>query len=251
MGAPHLKLVSESDVSEPVAEPSRDGSEAGAASGARLRERAEFGGSPEQHPSSESPASSRALGLDDGQLVAMVLGGERSAFEQLYRRHANFAFNLAVRLQGSSTDIEDIVHDAFLKAHSQLAQLRDASSFSSWLGSIVVSLVRTRLRRSRILRGLGLAVPDQVELESVASHHAGPEVRAELAQIYALLRVLPADERIAWTLRYVERNRLEDVALLADCSLATAKRRIQRAQRFLDSHFVSSQPEHRTIVEEA
>jgi RNA polymerase sigma-70 factor (ECF subfamily) len=50
---------------------------------------------------------------------------------------------------------------------------------------------------------------------------------------------MPSDERIAWTLRYVERHQLEGVAELAGCSLATAKRRIQRAQRFLADHFVS------------
>jgi RNA polymerase sigma-70 factor (ECF subfamily) len=37
----------------------------------------------------------------------------------------------------------------------------------------------------------------------------------------------------------VERHRLEAVADLAGCSLATAKRRISRAQAFLTEHFVS------------
>jgi RNA polymerase sigma-70 factor (ECF subfamily) len=61
-----------------------------------------------------------------------------------------------------------------------------------------------------------------------------------LAQVYALLCTMPADDRIAWTLRYVERHRLEAVAELTACSLATAKRRIQRAQAFLSEHFVST-----------
>ena len=60
-----------------------------------------------------------------------------------------------------------------------------------------------------------------------------------LAQVYALLQTLPADDRIAWTLRYVERHHLEVVAEIAGCSLATAKRRIARAQRFLSDHFVA------------
>jgi RNA polymerase sigma-70 factor (ECF subfamily) len=79
---------------------------------------------------------------------------------------------------------------------------------------------------------------DPVDLDVVASAEASPEVRALLAQVYALLRTLPADDRIAWTLRHVERHRLEDVAELAGCSLATAKRRIARAQRYLSEHFV-------------
>jgi RNA polymerase sigma-70 factor (ECF subfamily) len=81
-----------------------------------------------------------------------------------------------------------------------------------------------------------LAAPEPVELDSLAANDAGPEVRAELAQLYALLKVMPSDERIAWTLRNVERHRLEEVASLTECSLATVKRRITRAQGFLEEH---------------
>jgi RNA polymerase sigma-70 factor (ECF subfamily) len=147
--------------------------------------------------------------------------------------------NLAVRIQGSVTDVDDIVHDAFLRAHQRLAELRDAAAFRSWLGAIVVHLVRTRMRRIRWLSSVGLVTADPIDLDWIASADASPEVRAELAQVYALLRTLPADDRIAWTLRHIERHRLEQVAELCDCSLATAKRRILRAHRFLTEHFVA------------
>jgi RNA polymerase sigma-70 factor, ECF subfamily len=177
--------------------------------------------------------------LADSKLVALVRDGDRIAFEVLYRRHAAFAMNLAVRIQGSAGDVEDVVHDAFLRAHQRLHELRDANVFRSWLGAIVVRLVRSRLRRRRLLNALGLGASDPVDLDAIASEGAGPEIRAQLAQIYALLQTMPSDDRIAWTLRYIERHPLEAVADLSDCSLATAKRRIQRAQRFLSEHFVS------------
>ncbi|HTA90772.1 MAG TPA: sigma-70 family RNA polymerase sigma factor, partial [Polyangiaceae bacterium] len=80
---------------------------------------------------------------EDEKLVARARHSDLSAFEALYRRHAPFAMNLAVRIQGSANDAEDIVHDAFLRANERLAELRDASAFRPWLGSIVVRLVRT------------------------------------------------------------------------------------------------------------
>lgn len=178
--------------------------------------------------------------LTDAQLVALSADGDMRAFEQLYRRHAAFALNLGVRLQGHPTDVEDVVHDAFIRARSHLEDLRDAAAFRSWLGSIVVRLVRTRMRRVRLLQVLGIVHSgDPVDLDAIASTEAGPEARALLAQVYALLGTMPADDRIAWTLRYVERHRLESVAELTGCSLATAKRRISRAQRFIAGHFVS------------
>ena len=190
-----------------------------------------------------APAEARDVATDpdneDQELVSRARRSEARAFETLYRRHAEFAFNLAARIQGSATDVEDVVHDAFLKAQERLEDLRDSAAFRPWLGSIVVRLVRTRLRRRKLLGALGLTAPDPVEIDSVAAVDADPEARALLAQVYALLQTLAADDRIAWTLRYVERHRLETVAVMMDCSLATAKRRIARTQRFLTEHFVA------------
>jgi RNA polymerase sigma-70 factor, ECF subfamily len=184
-----------------------------------------------------------AAGVDQ-ELVGRARRSEARAFEALYRRHAEFAFNLAARIQGSSTDVEDVVHDAFLKAQERLGDLRDSAAFRPWLGSIVVRLVRTRLRRRKLLRALGLTTPEPVEIETIAAVDADPEARALLAQVYALLQTMTADDRIAWTLRYVERHRLETVAVMMDCSLATAKRRIARGQRFLSEHFVAPFKQH-------
>lgn len=185
------------------------------------------------------PRLSGAAGLEDEQLVKLSRERDRVAFEALYRRHATFAFNLAVRIQGSANEVDDVVHDAFLRAYQSLAELRDGAAFRSWLGSIVVRLVRSRLRRRRLLGVLGLTAPDPVDLDSIAAADAGPETRVLLAQVYSLLQTMPPDERIAWTLRHIERHSLEAVAALTECSLATAKRRISRAQRYLEQRFVA------------
>jgi RNA polymerase sigma-70 factor (ECF subfamily) len=194
------------------------------------------GGTEAAAPRRKDAAPSTAL--DDASLVSLARDGHTSAFESLYRRHATFALNVAVRIQGNAADVEDVVHDAFVRAYQRLAELREPSLFRPWLGSIVVRLVRTRMRRRRLLASLGMGAVEPVDLDAVAASDASPEVRAQLAQIYALLGTLPADERIAWTLRYIERHRLEVVAELAGCSLATVKRRIARAQAFLMEHFV-------------
>ncbi|HYO94215.1 MAG TPA: sigma-70 family RNA polymerase sigma factor [Polyangiaceae bacterium] len=185
------------------------------------------------------PTASQWDDVTDAELVAQVAAGEPHAFEALYRRHAPSAMSLAVRIQGSSMDVEDVVHDAFVRAHTRLGELKDAAAFRAWLGSIVVRLVRTRLRKRRLLGLLGLSTATPVDLDSIASPDADTESRVLLAQVYALLQTLAPVDRIAWTLRYIERHRLEAVAELMGCSLATAKRRILRAQRFISAHFVT------------
>jgi RNA polymerase sigma factor (sigma-70 family) len=150
-------------------------------------------------PPETAPLPSLGLPEDDVdvRLVASALGSEPTAFEALYRRHAEFAFNLAARIQGSSNDVEDVVHDAFIKAQERLDDLRDSAAFRPWLGSIVVRLVRTRLRRRKLLGALGLTAPEPVDIDTIATVDADPEARALLAQVYALLQTLSADDRIA------------------------------------------------------
>lgn len=184
----------------------------------------------------------QALGeLADAQLVALARNRDTKALEALYRRHVAFAIHLATRIEGSARDIEDVVHDAFVLAFERVGDLADPSAFRGWLGSIVVHAVRSRMRRHRLMNVLGLRPVEAVDLDAIASDQASPSVRAQLAQIYALVQTLPVDERIAWTLRAVEGHDLDTVARLTRCSLATAKRRIARAQRFLDDHFVDPQ----------
>lgn len=176
----------------------------------------------------------------DARLVVLATSGDRAAIGALYHRHVVFAINLATRIQGYSTDVEDLVHDAFLRALERLGSLEDPAAFRGWLGSIIVYAMRTRMRRHRLMSALGLERSEPIDLDALASPHASAEVRAQLAQIYALLRTLPTDDRIAWTLRSVEGHDLETVARMASCSLATVKRRIARVQRFLDEHFIDA-----------
>ena len=56
------------------------------------------------------PAKGRGSGLTDAELVLLCRVKGRGAFEELYRRHASAALALAVRIQGHTLDVEDIVH---------------------------------------------------------------------------------------------------------------------------------------------
>lgn len=252
MGVPLLRIVHDADAAARANEP--DGAQAAADSGVVATSVSTADALSvvrlEDFAAERGPRPANLAEPSDADLVARLLAGERGALELLYRRHAQFAFKLAVRLQGSSHDIEDVVHDSFLKAQSRVESLQDPGLFRGWLGSIVVNEVRLRLRKGRLLRALRLQSSEPVDLDSLASESASPEVRAQLAQVYALLRLMATEERIAWTLRFVERHQLEEVAELTGCSLATVKRRLLSAQRFLAEHLVTD-PRQRPEFDEA
>ena len=66
--------------------------------------------------------------------------------------------------------------------------------------------------------------------EVAHSARLSPEDAALLAEVYQVLDRMPERARLAWSLRHVDGEKLEDVADHCGCSLATAKRRIATAQ---------------------
>jgi len=156
-------------------------------------------------------------------------------FDAVFRRYAPYVAAVAHRLLGRDSEVDDTVQEVFLVAVRGLARVRDPGAVKAWLARIAVRSARRRLRMRRLRAVFGL---DEVAgYESIADSGASPEQRALLQRVYLVLDTLPADQRIAWTLRHVEGERLDAVASLTGCSLATAKRRIAAATQTLDEAF--------------
>lgn len=177
-----------------------------------------------------------ALRLADDQtaetaLVRAAKAGDAEALEQLFLRCAPDLTRWVSRVVLGSDDAQDIVQDAFVAAFDQLRSLKQPEAFRGWLRTIALTQIRRRFRRQRLLRRLGFAHVESVELESIVSADAPPEVVAEVRQVAALLRELPADEGLALVLRRVEGYRLEEIAEQLNLSLATVKRRLAAAEQ--------------------
>ena len=175
-------------------------------------------------------------GVPDATLVERAREHDRGAESLLYRRHAGPLLAMTARLLRSSHLAEDTVQDAFVRAFERLHQLKDPSMFRSWLLSIVISMVKKRLRRQRLLTWVGLEALTDVALDQQAASHLSVEARNELKALDARLKELPAAHAVAWSLRYVEGEKLEDVAVAMKKSLATTKRYIAAAERHVRTH---------------
>lgn len=149
-------------------------------------------------------------------------------FDSLFRRFAPYVGRIALSVLGAADEVEDVVQEVFVIAHRHLGTVRDRGATKAWLSRVTVREAARRLRRRRFKRILGIA-GDVADSPHLADHGATPEQRAMLLSVYRVLDALPTAERLAWTLRHVEGERLEMVAQLCGCSLATAKRRIAAA----------------------
>jgi len=185
-------------------------------------------------PRKNRPPSS--TGIADADLVAAAKEGDRWASDALYRRYVGPVGGMATRLLASMPDAEDVVHDAFLKAFQKLHTLREPERFRSWLFRIAVTEARMALRKKRVRSLVGLHLVEDATLALLAAKEIDGETRAELARLDDVLGTMPAIERIAWMLRHVEGQTLEEVAEHSGCSLATVKRRLRAASGRIERH---------------
>jgi RNA polymerase sigma-70 factor, ECF subfamily len=148
--------------------------------------------------------------------------------ESAFRRFSGYVATIGLRMLGRREDVDDLVQDVFVAAAKGLAHVRDPRATRAWLATVAVRTARTKLHHRRLKRLLSL--DEKPDYYDIADERASPETRVLLAKVYAILDRLPVDQRLAWTLRCIEGEQLDRVALLCHCSLATAKRRIERAE---------------------
>ncbi len=176
-------------------------------------------------------------------LVERAKAGERWASEALYRQHAPAVMRVATYLMGRTPDANDVVQDAFIRAFERLDGLVDAGAFGAWVTSIAANFARSRLRRRKMFRALGLdRGVDDAQFDHLVAAGASPEEHAEISQIARALEHVNAESRVAWMLRNVEGWELAPVAAALGISLATTKRRIAAADAVIAAKFGTSVP---------
>ncbi len=158
---------------------------------------------------------------------------EPPSLEEAFRAYHRYVGAVALRILGRPSEVDDLVQEVFVEAARGWHAIRDPGAVKGWLARVTVRTAQRRLRRRRLWETVAFfKSTDVLELPAL-DPSATPEERALLVQLYRVLDGLAAEDRIAFCLRHLEGESLDEVAALCGCSLATAKRRIQRAMAAL------------------
>lgn len=132
-------------------------------------------------------------GTDDAELLTRHLTGDPDAFGELFRRHKDRMWAVAVRTVGDRELAADCVQEAFLSAFRRADSYRGQAAVGTWLHRIVVNACLDRLRRERTaLRGARPLL--DIDLADRRDRYAGVDLALDIHE--ALLR-LPEGQRAA------------------------------------------------------
>src|SRR5258708_40164576 len=124
-------------------------------------------------PAVPRPMLALAVGTDES-LVARAAGGDRQAFDDLYRRHVDLVWTQLGRLIGPDPEREDLLQQIFLELFRALPRFRGDASFRTFLYRIVLNTASDHLK----CRRRNPSPISAEELEQLVDADASPEARA-------------------------------------------------------------------------
>jgi RNA polymerase sigma-70 factor, ECF subfamily len=184
--------------------------------------------------SSPQPSRARLVALpsptlaqaDDSTLARAAGQGDPRATSVLWDRFSPLVRRMLRRTLGPSAEVEALLQEVFLRALRQLSSLPESAQLKPFMVAVTVRVLSTELKRHRMRRLLRLQSPWAVTDFGVASD---PATSTALSALYRILDQLDAEARLAFTLRHFEGLQITELASAMDASLASAKRRLARA----------------------
>jgi RNA polymerase sigma-70 factor (ECF subfamily) len=161
------------------------------------------------------------LEVTDGELLLRIGGGDRTAFEALYRRYARSVFGLALRRLGDRGIAEDAVQETFASVWRSAATYRpDRGPGAPWLYAVARNAIADRGRR----RPEPVSeVPDTPDKDPLP----GERVEADWVswRVHRALEEVPLTERQVIELAYWGGLSQSEVAAFLELPLGTVKTR--------------------------
>ncbi|MGP3982036.1 RNA polymerase sigma factor [Streptomyces sp. KR80] len=176
------------------------------------------------------------IAVDEAAVIARVRAGDREAYADLVRAHAEIAHRTAVLL-GAGADAEDVVQIAFLKAYQSLGRFREGAAFRPWLLRIVANETRNTVRSASRLRAAVGREAALAEAEPLIPESADPAAAAvageRRSQLLAALDELSEEHRQVVICRYLLDLDEAETAETLGWARGTVKSRLSRALRRL------------------
>ena len=191
----------------------------------------------------------------DQELLQAHVDGDAEAFGELFGRHRDRLWAVALRTMGNPDDAADGLQDGMVAAFRRAGSYRGEAAVTTWLHRVVVNACLDRIRAARIRR-LD-ALPDDVEDRGTLVATAAPDDRPDVAaeegerrrRVLDALATLPAEQRAALVLVDMEGYPVAEVAEMLGCAEGTVKSRCSRGRTRLagllaDLHPTEGDPPH-------
>ena len=174
--------------------------------------------------------------FDDCTLAKMVTEGDSSAFDTLFARHSEAIHAMLLKYTGNSSDVNDLMQEAFMKAFLKIGLYNPKYDFGAWIYTIArntfVDFSRTRKSSALNPQNLSLEIDNTAQCSAPTPEDYIINAQ-QRAQIERYISMLPEDYRQLFELRFLDEYSYEEIAEKLDMKLGTVKTRIFRVRNMM------------------
>lgn len=170
-------------------------------------------------------------------------------FETLIERHHDEIYAYLWRLLYGSggrldpaLEAQDLAQEVFLRAYQAFGRLRHDSNHRAWLYKIATNCAYTVFRQERRRAGRSVSLDDEAHLAADPSPDQQLDQEEALGQMLQSIAALPAKQRTAVVLRYVQELDYATIAQVLDCSPDSARANVYQGLRRLHQE-LAEEPE--------
>jgi RNA polymerase sigma-70 factor, ECF subfamily len=169
--------------------------------------------------------------VSETELILKARDGDRNAFNELVRIHAQGVMNVIYRMCGDAQVAEDAAQETFIRAWSHLGSFRVDSSLRNWLYRIALNTATDMLRKEKHI------LPNDAEELFLADPQLGPEgtylQEERTALVQAAIQSLPDASRAVLVLKEYEGLSYREIADALDIPIGTVMSRLNYARKTL------------------
>ncbi|KAA2239738.1 RNA polymerase sigma-70 factor [Chitinophaga agrisoli] len=166
---------------------------------------------------------------NDDWLLAGIKAGNEQAFSEIYRRYYERLYLAAYYKLRNELEAEDVVHDVFTSLWARREKLPEIT-FKSYLYAAVMHRCIDKIRKNASQQHYTQEISNQPEpfTQFVSIEHK------ELhSQLHAVIAAIPAAQRKAFELSYLEDKSNKEISEQLGTSLQTVKNNLTTALKTL------------------
>ncbi len=171
---------------------------------------------------------------EDSELMLAFRGGDRQAFDELFRRYTPRVMSFLFRMVRDHGRAEELTQEVFVRIYQAAERYEARAKFSTWLFGIAHNLALNDLARAYRKREQAL---EDYHVETTADEQPGAheqlEARRTTDALDRAIQELPERQRSALLLRTVQGLGYEEIGEVLGASVSSVKSLLHRAREKL------------------
>ncbi len=173
--------------------------------------------------------------MSDEALMKAISNGDRSAFDELYKRYSGPLLGYFMRMLWRDREkAEDFVHDLFAKIVRKPDYFDTSRTFKTWVYSVANNMCKNEYKKQEVRKGMSNGLDNHYSLSDKTAN-----VMSEVQDVFfreafnKSLDVLDHKHSEVFSLRHMEGLSIKEIAEVLEISEGTVKSRLFYATKYL------------------